>query len=97
MGIARFGPVFERFVSAGELLSNIDALAYWKSEEEEDTLDEEEDGGVGSDWVELGWAWASDGLVEGVGSDVPEVAPASFGRGPWSPPLLRCIIGWWLR
>lgn len=39
----------------------------------------------------------SDGLVEGVGRDVPEVVVASFGRDPWPPPLLRCMIGWWLR
>lgn len=95
MGIARFGPVVERFVLAGGLLSYIDALGYGKSSE--DTFDEDEDGGVGNDRVGLGWTWASDGFVEGVDNDGPEVAPSSFVGGPWSPPLLRCIIGWWLR
>lgn len=74
------------------LLSYIDVPEYVKSSD--DTLDDDDDGGVGKDWVEVVWVSVEVGRV--VDTVVVAEDPASFESDPWSSPLLRCKIGCWL-
>lgn len=94
MGIARFEGLDMFVVEAlgVGLLSYIDVPGYAKSSE--DTFDEDDEGGVGRDWVVVDWVLV--GLVEGgIVVDVDEAPFVSDVRFPWSS-LLRCRIGWWL-